>query len=284
MMISFYNLVVQSFSKENLTDTMPMLRITWFAGLLLFCFACNVSTWQSILDDSQLTESEVIDGLKTALRTGTDQAVQITSQKDGFFRDAAIRILLPEEANRALIKLREAPGGEQLYQSAIAPVVDDLVEALNRSAENAASQAAPIFKKAIVEMTIGDAWDILNKNYRNAGNRSATAYFKDKTYEDLQQLFRPSIQQSLDKPLVQNISANRIWNNFVKSYDAIAKSPANLLMRLEPIQEPDLTNYVTSKALDGLFVKVADEEVKIRKDPYQYASQILEKVFGNSGN
>lgn len=261
-----------------------MLKITWFAGLLIFCFACNVSTWQSILDDSQLTESEVIDGLKTALRIGTDKAVQMTSQKDGFFRDEAIRILLPEEANRALIKLREAPGGEQLYQSAIAPVVDDLVEALNRSAENAASQAAPIFKKAITEMTIGDAWDILNKNYQNAGDRSATAYFKDKTYVDLQQLFQPSISQSLDKPLVQNISANRIWNNFVKSYDAISRSPANLLMRLDPIQEPDLSRYVTTKALDGLFVKVADEEVKIRKDPYQYTSQILEKVFGNSGN
>lgn len=261
-----------------------MIRFTWFAGLFLFFTACNVSTWQSILDDSQLTESEVIDGLKTALLVGTEKAVLVTSQKDGFFRDEAIRILLPEEANRALIKLREAPGGEQLYQSTIAPVVDDLIEALNRSAENAASQAAPIFKKAITEMTIGDAWDILNQNYRDAGNRSATAYFKDKTNNELRQLFQPSIKQSLDKPLVKNVSANRIWNNFVKSYDAIAKSPANLLMRLDPIREPDLSIYVTTKSLDGLFVKVADEEVKIRKDPYQYASQILEKVFGNSSN
>lgn len=261
-----------------------MLRFSWLTGLLLFFASCNVSTWQSILDDSQLTESEVIDGLKTALRVGTEKAVQITSQKDGYFRDEAIRILLPEQANNALLKLREAPGGEQLYQSAIAPVVDDLIEALNRSAENAASQAAPIFKKAITEMTIGDAWDILNQNYQNAGNRSATAYFKNKTYNELSQLFQPAIRQSLDKPLVQNISANKIWNNFVNSYDAIAKSPANLLMRLEPLQEPDLSRYVTTKALDGLFLKVADEEVKIRKDPYQYASQILEKVFGNSSN
>jgi hypothetical protein len=250
----------------------------------LLCVSCNVSTWQSILDDSQLTESEVIDGLKTALRVGTDKAVLLTSQKDGYFRDEAIKILMPEEANNALIALREAPGGERLYQSAIAPVVDDLIEALNRSAENAADQAAPIFKNAISEMTIGDAWDILNENYQNAGNRSATAYFKDKTYNELTQLFQPAVNQSLDKPLVHNVSANKIWNNFVKSYDAIAKSPANLLMRIKPIQEPDLSRYVTNKALDGLFVKVADEEAKIRKDPYQYASQILEKVFGKSNN
>jgi hypothetical protein len=260
-----------------------MLRSIILSVYLLLIASCNATTWQSILDDSQLTESEVIDGLKTALRVGTDKAVQLTSRKDGYFRDEAIKILLPEEANNALSTLREAPGGEQLYQSAIAPVVDDLIEALNRSAENAATQATPIFKNAITEMTIGDAWDILNKNYQNAGDRSATAYFKDKTYDDLSQLFQPAIRQSLDKPLVQNVSANKIWNNFVKSYDVVAKSPANLLMRLKPIQEPDLSMYVTAKALDGLFAKVADEEVKIRKDPYQYASQILEKVFGNPG-
>ncbi|MBS0000020.1 MAG: DUF4197 domain-containing protein [Cyclobacteriaceae bacterium] len=257
-----------------------MIRYLLISSILIAFTACNVSSWQSILNNSQLTESEVVDGLKTALRIGTEKAVQVTSQKDGYFRDQAIRILLPEEASKALVTLREAPGGEQLYQSAVAPVVDDLVEALNRSAENAASQAAPIFKDAITGMTIGDAWDILNENYQNAGNRSATVYFSDKTYDRLAQLFKPAIDQSLDKPVVNNISANNLWNKFVKSYDAIAKSPANLLMRLEPVKEPDLSMYVTSRALDGLFVKVADEEVKIRKDPYQYAIQILEKVFG----
>jgi hypothetical protein len=249
-------------------------------GLFWFS-ACNVSSWQSILNDSQLTESEVVEGLKTALRIGTEDAVKIVSEKDGFLRDQAIKIMLPEEANLALNKLREAPGGEKLYQAAIAPVVDDLVEALNRSAENAASRATPIFKKAITEMTIADAWDILNGEYKNAGNRSATAYFRDKTYDNLAGLFKPSINESLEKPLVNNVSANSLWNKFVRSYDAVAKSPANLLMRLDPLEEPDLSAYVTNRALDGLFMKVADEEKEIRQDPYQYANQILEKVFGN---
>jgi hypothetical protein len=258
-----------------------MIRNIIMICILSVLSACNASTWQSILNDSQLTESEVTEGLKTALRVGTEKAVGMVSKQDGYFRDQAIRILLPEEANKALNTLREAPGGEQLYQSAVAPVVDDLVEAINRSAENAASQAAPIFKNAISEMTIGDAFEILNGNYKDAGNRSATAYFRDKTYDPLTGLFKPDINQSLEKPLVNNLSANALWNKFVKSYDAIAKSPANLLMRLEPIQDPDLASYVTKKALDGLFVKVADEETQIRRDPYQYANQILEKVFGN---
>jgi hypothetical protein len=259
-----------------------MIRNIGKLFILAVFTACNPSAWQSILNDSQLTESEVVDGLKTALRVGTEEAVTIVSKPDGYFRDQAIRILLPEEANKALNTLREAPGGEQLYQSAIAPVVDDLVEAINRSAENAASQAAPIFKNAISEMTIGDAWEILNGNYKSSGNRSATAYFRDKTYDPLTNLFKPDINQSLEKPLVNNLSANGLWNKFVKSYNAVAKSPANLLMRLEPLQEPDLAAYVTKKALDGLFIKVADEEAEIRRDPYQYANQILEKVFGNS--
>jgi len=242
--------------------------------------SCNVTTWQSIIDDSQLTESEVIDGLKTALRIGSEKAVQITSRKDGYFADEAIKIFLPEEANEAIRTLKQAPGGERLYEATISPIVNDLVEALNRSAEDAASQAAPIFKNAITQMTIQEAWAILKGDYKNAGNESATIYFKDKTQSDLTRLFQPAINSSLDKPLVKSLSANSIWNNFVKSYQTIEKSPANLLMGLKPIEEPDLSRYVTTKALDGLFSKVADQEQEIRKDPYQYANQILEKVFG----
>jgi hypothetical protein len=246
--------------------------------------SCNVSSWQSILDDSQLTESEVIDGLKTALRIGSETAVKITSQKDGLYRDEVIKILLPEEANNALVNLREAPGGEKIYQSAIAPIVDDLIEAINRSAEDAVTEAAPIFKNALSEMTIQEGWEILKGNYENAGNKSATRYFRDKTYDNLADLFQPKIDESLDKPLVGKTTANDIWVKFVKSYDIIANSPANFLMRLKPVQERDLSIYVTGKALDGLFIKVGDEETKIRKDPYAYANQLLVKVFGNSTN
>jgi hypothetical protein len=258
-----------------------MNRSIFSYALFLFLSACNIAALQSILDDSQLTEGEVIDGLKTALRIGTDKAISITSATDGYFKDQAIKILLPDEANKAITALREAPGGEQLYKTTISPIIDDFIVAINRSAEDAATEAAPIFKNAITQMTVQEAWEILRGEYKNAGDKAATTYFKDKTYNDLVRLFQPKIDQSLDKPLVSNVSANRIWNNFVKSYDAIAKSPANLVMKLKPVKEPNLARYVTTKALDGLFVKVSDEEQKIRENPYQYASRIIEKVFGN---
>jgi hypothetical protein len=253
-------------------------------GVFILCMSCNVTSWQSILDDSQLTESEVIEGLKTALRIGTESAVKLTSQKDGFYRDEVIKILLPDDANNALETLREAPGGEKIYQTTIAPIVDDLIEAINRSAEDAVTEAAPIFKNALAEMTIQEGWEILKGNYMNAGNKSATRYFKDKTYDNLADLFQPKINQSLDKPLAGKTTANEIWDKFVRSYDLIARSPANILMQLKPIEEKDLSKYVTDKALDGLFIKVGDEETKIRKDPYAYANQLLVKVFGNSNN
>jgi hypothetical protein len=259
-----------------------VIRAVISIAIFFFCLSCNVTSWQSILDDSQLTESEVIEGLKTSLDIGTEKAVSMTSRKDGFFRDEAIKILLPEEANNALITLREAPGGEKLYQATISPLVDDLIEALNRSAEDAASKAAPLFKDALSRMTIQEAWDILNGKYKDAGNQSATLYFRDKTFEDLTNLFQPEIKKSLDKPLAGTVSANAIWEKFVRNYETIARSPANILMGLKPLKEPDLSRYVTSRALDGLFIKVADEEAKIRRDPYSYANQILVKVFGKS--
>lgn len=249
--------------------------------LLILVISCNVVNIPGVTDNNQLSESDVISGLKTALQVGTDKAVSTVARPGGYLKDAAIKILLPEEANKAIASLREAPGGEKLYQSAIQPVVDDLVESLNKSAENAASEAAPIFKQAITQMSIQEAWQILRGEYKNSGNTSATAYFKDKTYPDLVSLFQPKINTSLDKPLVNNYSANRIWNNFVRAYDAIVKSPANFVMKLDPVQEPDLSKYVTMKALDGLFAKVSNEEVEIRKDPYKYANRILEKVFGH---
>ncbi len=256
----------------------------YLTGLCLAILSCNVATWQSIIDDSQLTEAEVVDGLKTALRIGAEMAVQTTSKKDGYFGDETIKILLPDEAENVISTLKKAPGGEKLYDITLAPIVDDLVQALNRSAENAAEQAAPIFKNAITQMTVQEAWAILNGEYKNAGNKSATIYFKDKTQRDLTRLFQPVINNSLDKPLVNSLSANSIWDKFMKSYQSIENSPANLLMNLKPIEEPDLSLYVTSKALDGLFIKVAEQEQEIRKDPYKYANQILEKVFGRAKN
>lgn len=237
---------------------------------------------QSIMyGDDGLSESEVIEGLKTALDIGTDKAVNLVADPDGYLKDQAIKILLPPELNQLLNDLRDAPGGEQIYNATIKPIIEDLIVALNRSASDAAPEAIPIFKNAIKEMTIQDGYAILKGDYKNSGNTSATRYFQDKTSEDLSNLFQPSIETSLSKPLVGNTSANTIWNKFLQGYNAVQKSPANFLMNLEPVNEPDLSAYVTRKALDGLFVKIADEEKEIRDDPYQYANDIIKKVFGD---
>jgi len=252
--------------------------------LVIVLASCSTSStlMQSLLYGDELSESEIIDGLKTALNIGTDKAVDLVSKPDGYLLDPVIKILLPSEFNDAIEKLRNAPGGEQIYKSTISSLVDDLIEALNRAASDAAPEAIPIFKNAVTSMSIPDGWSILKGDYKNAGNQSATTYFKDKTQPDLYRLFKPKINTSLDKPLIGNTSANKLWDTFIVSYNKIYKSPANILLKLESIKDPDLSSYVTRKALDGLFQKVADEEREIREDPYKYANTLIQKVFGNS--
>lgn len=261
---------------------MKNLLIKLFIGVFFTSCSTSSTLMQSIMyGDDGLSESEVIQGLKTALDIGTDKAVNLVSDPDGYLMDKSIKILLPPELNKLINDLRDAPGGEQIYNATIKPVIEDLVVAINRSASDAATSAVPIFKDAIKEMTIQDGYAILKGNYKNAGKRSATRYFQDKTSADLGNLFEPSIDASLSKPLVGSTSANVIWDKFLKAYNAVQKSPANFLMNLEPVKEPDLSAYVTDKALDGLFVKIADEEQEIRNDPYKYANDIIKKVFGD---
>jgi len=252
-----------------------------FAFILTSCSTSSTLMQSIMYGDDELSESEVIDGLKTALDIGTDKAVNLVSDPDGYLEDQAIKILLPPELNKLINDLRDAPGGEQIYNATIKPLMEDLITAINRSASDAASAAVPIFKNAITEMTIQDGWSILKGDYKNAGNSSATRYFQDKTSEDLSNLFQPAIESSLNKPLLGNASSNALWSKFLQAYNAVQKSPANFLMNLDPVNEPDLSVYVTNKALDGLFVKIADEEKEIRDDPYKYANDIIKKVFGN---
>jgi len=260
-----------------------MKKTLFNLAIVILLSACSTTStlMQSLMYDDGLSESEIVEGLKTALDIGTNKAVKIVSDPDGYLEDQAIKIILPPEMNRIIEDLREAPGGEQIYQATIQPIVKDLVTAINRSASDAATQAGPIFKSALTEMSFVDAWAILRGEYNNAGRRSATQYFQDKTSNSLSNLFQPSIDASLDKPLIANTSANTLWDKFLNAYNTVRKSPANLLMKLEPVEEPDLSNYVTRRALDGLFVKIADEEEAIRNDPYQYTSNIIRKVFGD---
>lgn len=215
------------------------------------------------LGNTPLTQAEVVKGLKNALTVGTDTAVRRLNATNGFLQDAAIKILLPPEAQNIMKYVTKIPGGQGL--------VDKTVTALNRAAEDAAGTATPIFVNAITKMSIADAFGILKGT-----DTAATHYLRNNTFSQLQSAFSPKISNSLDKPLVFNTSASKLYGDLVKAYNT-----ASLGGALFPkINNSNLSEYVTAKALNGLFLKISDEEKLIRQDPLHRVTSILERVFG----
>lgn len=200
---------------------------------------------------SGLSNTDIASGLKEALSIGAKNASNKLSLTDGFFKNAAIKILLPKEAQQVEKTLRSIGMGS---------VVDKAVLSMNRAAEDAAKQAAPIFINAITSITIQDGINILR-----GGNNAATTYLKGKTTAALTAAFKPVIQKSLNK-----VGAPNIWKTVFSTYNQISVNKVN----------PDLTGYVTERALNGLFVTIADEEAKIRTNPAAQVTNLLQKVFG----
>ncbi len=242
--------------------------------------ASNVlgSSSSSSSKKSAFTNAEAISAMKDALNEGIKSASSNLSKKDGYFGNAALKILLPSEAQPILNTLNKIPGGQSL--------VDDVVLRLNRSAEESAKEVTAIFSQAIKEMTVSDGIKIVTGN-----STAATDYLKSKTYSKLVALYKPKVSSALNKPLVLNISANKAWTNLTTAYNTVGAAPnkvAKLAGKTEPFPEVevDLATYSTEKALDGLFVKIAEEEKVIRKNPLNYASSMIQKVFGavKSGN
>jgi hypothetical protein len=199
-----------------------------------------------------LSTNDVVAGLKEALEAGTNNGVAKLSATDGFFQDAVLKILMPEEAKKVESKLRQFGMGKQ---------VDEAILSMNRGAEDAARSAAPIFVNAIKQMTIQDAWGILR-----GGDSSATKYLREKTIASLTSAFRPVIESSLQK-----VNATQHWNTVFTNYNKFSKDKVNT----------DLAAYVTDKAMFGIFYQVAQEEMKIRKDPVARTTDLLKKVFGS---
>lgn len=213
-----------------------------------------------------LTEQEVVQGLKSALTVGTDTAVFQLNRTDGYFGNQALKILLPSEAAPIVDNIGLIPGGQEL--------IDELVLRMNRAAEDAAGEATPIFVNAITSMTISDAFGILN-----GSDSAATHYLRVKTYTGLYDVFSPIVAESLSKPIVAGISANDAWENLINPYNELANSLAGQLLGLTPVTGT-LDEHVTKKGLNGLFIKVAEEEKAIRTDPLARVNDILKKVFG----
>ena len=199
-----------------------------------------------------LSEEEVGAGLKEALNKGIEKGVDQLSKPDGFFKDLAIKIPLPEEANKVETKLRSIGQGKK---------VDETIESINRAAEDATTASKDIFVEAIKGMSITDAMSILR------GDENAATKFLDKsTRADLISKFEPIVKISLDK-----VGATKNWNTIFSTY--------NKLPFVEKVN-PDLVEYATGKAIDGLFIQIAKEELKIRQDPAARVTDLLKKVFG----
>lgn len=200
-----------------------------------------------------LSNDEVIRGLKDALTVGTNNSTGIASKVDGFYKNPKLFIPFPPQAKDVKDKM-DALG--------MKPQTDKFVMTLNRAAEEAAKNAAPIFVTAVKGMSIGDGFAILK-----GGDNAATQYLKNKTSAELVTKFTPVVKAALDK-----VQVTKYWKPIITKYNKIP---------LVKKQNPDLTAYVTDRAIAGLFLLIAEEELKIRKDPAARVSDILQKVFGS---
>ena len=214
-----------------------------------------IGKFSKILDKasgSQLSNDQIISGLKEALAVGAERGTAKLSAPDGFFANAALKIVMPPEAKKVEMSLRSMGFGTQ---------VDQAILSMNRAAEDAAKSAAPIFINAVKGMSVQDAMGILK-----GSDTSATSYLRSKTNIQLSETFRPLIERSLAK-----VDASKYWNTVFSTYNKFALKKIN----------PDLTAYVTDRALKGIFLQLGEEEANIRKNPAARTTEMLRKVFSN---
>lgn len=217
-----------------------------------------------------LTEADVVNGLKEALITGARNAAGRLAAENGYYGDAAIKIPLPDEAKIIVDNISRIPGGEKL--------LEDVILKINRAAEDAAREAAPIFVNSVTQMTISDAFNILN-----GSDNAATTYLKNTTYNQLYQLYKPKIQASTEKKIIGNVSTKDSWLALTNKWNSVANTIAGKLAGLKPVNT-ELDDFLTNKALSGMFLKVEGEELKIRKEVSARVTPLLQKVFGTLDN
>jgi hypothetical protein len=200
-----------------------------------------------------LSNDEVIKGLKEALSVGTNNSTVLTSKLDGFNKNPLIYIPWPSEA----VKMKET-----LTQLGFQSQITDFETSLNRAAEEATKNATPVFLNAITNMSISDGFNILKGN-----DTAATHFLREKTYASLKERFLPTVTDSINK-----VKVTSYWSPLITTY--------NKIPGIQPLN-PNLNDYVTGKAINGLMTMIAKEEVKIRKDPMAQVTDLLKKVFGS---
>jgi len=233
--------------------------------LLISLFSCSIieDASKTILNPTNnspskidLTNEEVISGLKEALNVGIKNAVNLSSVTDGFLKNDVIRLPFPPDA----IKVRE-----KAISFGLSKQVTTFEETLNRAAEEATKKALPIFVDAIKNMSVSDGFSILK-----GGDGAATKFLKSQTSNQLVIAFAPVVKEATTK-----VQLTAYWNPLITKYNtAMTFSGGQKL-------DPDLDAYITQKAIEGLFYLVETEENKIRKDPLARVSDILVKVFGS---
>lgn len=220
-------------------------------GLVLFCMAALVCPAHA-LDLADLSNKEASGGLKAALIQGAEKAVTQLGANDGFFGNAKVKIPLPDSLKKAEKAMRMFGMGDQ---------ADELVLKMNRAAEAAAPEAKSLLVGAVKKMTVSDAKAILT-----GGDDAATQYFKKTTAAPMAEKFLPIVHKA-----TENVQLAQQYNKFAEmgaKFGVIKKDQANL------------EKYVTQKALDGVYLMMAEEEKAIRKDPVGQGSQLIKKVFG----
>jgi hypothetical protein len=241
---------------HNIPKIHSIVAVVAFAGVLAACTSAQINQTlgdinKSMGSETPLSTAEVAEGLKEALIKGISTGSDLASSVDGYFKNPEIKIPFPPEVQKVETKLRQIGLGNE---------VDKFVLTLNRGAEDAAKEAKPIFIEAIRQMTIPDAWGILKGN-----DDAATQYLKRTTSGLLKDKFKPVINNSLQK-----VSATRYYSDIVNTYNKI------------PLTEdvnPNLDDYATDKAIEGLFTMIAKEEKNIRQDPLARTTDLLKKVF-----
>ena len=222
---------------------------------LAVVMGCNAAQIGEILrtGEGPLDEATVAAGLREALKVGTDRATESTSQVDGFYGNLLIRIAIPEQYQGVASTLRQIGFGGK---------VDEFEVAMNRAAEKASAEAVSVFWSAITSMTIGDAFAILN-----GGQTAATDYFRNRTAAELHRRFHPIVVTKMEA-----VGVYRLYNDLTERYNQL------------PVEKPqpvDLDEYITSRAVDGIFVMLADEEKRIRENPAARTTALLRRVFGS---
>lgn len=222
--------------------------------LLLLTFAC--AELQQVIDTlpqegTVLNNSDIAAGLRQALNNGIDKQVSKLTQKDGFYRNELVKILLPQELQKVDKTLRDIGLGS---------LADEGLLILNRAAEDAVKEATPIFVNAVKQITFDDA-----KNILLGADNAATQYLSSKTTQNLYSKFNPVIKNSFDK-----VGANQIWTNIINRYNAVP-----FVQKVNP----DLTDYVTQQALSGVFKMIEVEEKNIRTNINSRTTDLLRRVF-----